>query len=87
VAVYVVGHLSWGFAGFAEHVPTATARLLVSALYYTLPDLETFNVRSQVVYERPIGTGYMLDALGYAVTYTVGMLTLAVLLFRRRDLT
>lgn len=87
VAVYVVGHLSWGFAGFLEQVPTPTAKLLVTLLYYGLPDLETFNVRSQVVYERAIGTGYMLDALGYAIVYTVGLLTLAVLLFRRRDLT
>jgi ABC-type transport system involved in multi-copper enzyme maturation permease subunit len=87
VAVYVVGHLSWGFAGFVEQVPTPTTRLLVKVLYYGLPDLEVFNVRSQVVYEHAIGSGYMLDALGYAVVYTVGMLTLAVLLFRRRDLT
>ena len=87
VAVYVVGHLSWGFAGFVEQVPTPTAKLLVTMLYYGLPDLEIFNVRSQVVYEQAVGTGYMLDALGYAVVYTAGMLTLAVLLFRRRDLT
>ena len=87
VAIYVVGHLSWGFAGFLEQVPTPTARLLVSLLYYGLPDLETFNVRSQVVYGQAVGTGYMLDALGYAAVYTAGLLTLAVLLFRRRDLT
>lgn len=87
VAVYVVGHLSWGFATFLEYVPTATARFLINAVYYGLPDLETFNVRSRVVYELPVGTGYMLDALGYAAAYTAGMLVLAVILFRRRDLT
>lgn len=86
VAVYVVGHLSWGFSAFLEHVPTATARLLVTIAYYGLPDLETFNVRSQVVYEIPVGAGYMLDALAYAAAYTAGMLVLAVLLFRRKDL-
>lgn len=87
VAVYVVGHLSWGFNTFLEYVPTATARVLVNLLYYGLPDLETFNVRSRVVYELPVGVPYMLDALAYAAAYTAGMLVLSVLLFRRRDLT
>lgn len=87
VAVYVVGHLSWGFSTFLEYVPTATARLLVNVVYYGLPDLETFNVRSRVVYELPVSNAYLLDALGYAASYTAGMLVVAVLLFRRRDLT
>lgn len=87
VAVYVVGHLSWSFNTFLEYVPTATARVVVNLLYYGLPDLETFNVRSRVVYELPVGVPYMLDAFAYAAAYTVGMLVLAVLLFRRRDLT
>lgn len=87
VALWVVGHLSWGFAGVLEYVPAPTARLLVQALYYGLPDLETFNVRNQVVYGKPLGVGYVVDAIGYAAAYTAGMLTLAVILFRRRDLT
>ena len=87
VAVYVVGHLSWGFANLLEYVPTAAAQLVVTVLYYGLPDLETFNIRSQVVYQVPVGSGYILDALVYACAYTTGMMSLAVLLFRRRDLT
>lgn len=87
VAIYVVGHLSWAFNTLLDFVPGTAARLLVSVLYYTLPDLETFNVRSRVVHELPISSGYLLDALGYAAAYTIGMLALAALLFRRRDLT
>ena len=87
VAVYVVGHLSWAFNTLLDFVPGTAARILVSALYYTLPDLETFNVRSRVVHELPVGGGYWFDALGYAAAYTIGMLVLAALLFRRRDLT
>jgi len=87
VAVWVVGHLTWGFEGLVDYVPSPSTRLLVRALYYALPDLETFNVRSQVVYGHPIGFGYMIDSLGYTLTYTAGMLVLAVILFRRRDLT
>lgn len=87
VAVYVVGHLTWGFDNLLDFVPGSAARTLVRVFYYALPDLETFNVRSQVVHDARIGPGYVVDALGYAAAYTAGMLTLAVLLFRRRDLT
>lgn len=87
VAAYVVGHLSSGFSGLLEHTSSPLSGWLSSALYYSLPDLETFNVRSQVVYDNAVGTGYVLDAFAYAAAYTAGMLILAVILFRRRDLT
>ena len=87
VAVWVVGHLSWGFSSLLEHVPSPLTRWLVNVLYYGLPDLETFNVRSQVVHGIAVTPAYLLDAFAYAASYTAGMLVLAVLLFRRRDLT
>lgn len=87
VAIYVVGHLSGSLAGFLDYVPSPLARVLVNGLYYGLPDLETFNVRSQVVYEMRVGAEYLLDAAAYAGAYTAGMLTLAILLFRRKDMT
>lgn len=86
-AIWVVGHLSGSLVGFLDYVPSPLARVLVNTLYYGLPDLETFNVRSQVVYEMRVGAEYLLDAAAYAGAYTAGMLTLAILLFRRKDLT
>ena len=86
-AVWIVGHVSWGFREFVERVPGEAARALAAVLYYGLPDLETFNVRNQLSQGIGVTPYYMLDALGYAIMYTAGMLVLAVLLFRRRDLT
>ncbi len=87
VATDVVGHLSSGFSGLLEHTSSPLTDWLARVLYYGLPNLETFNIRSQVVYDNTVGAGYVLDAFAYAATYTAGMLVLAVLLFRRRDLT
>jgi ABC-type transport system involved in multi-copper enzyme maturation permease subunit len=87
VATYIVGHLTWGFTSFLEFAPGTATQVLVNVLYYALPDLETFNVRSRVVHGLPVGRGYVLDAIGYALAYSAGMLALATLLFRRRDLT
>jgi ABC-type transport system involved in multi-copper enzyme maturation permease subunit len=87
VAVYIVGHLTWGFANFVNLAPGAGTQYLVTFLYYALPDLETFNIRSRVVHGLPVTGGYVLDAVGYALAYTAGMLALTAILFRRRDLT
>ena len=87
VAIYVVGHLTWGLTNFVEVAPGAATQYLVTFLYYALPDLETFNVRSRVVHGLPVSRGYVLDAVGYAMAYSAGMLAIAVIVFRRRDLT
>jgi len=59
---------------------------VISLLYYVVPDLETFNIRSQVVHELPVAPAYYAGAAAYAVAYSGAMLVLAVLIFRRRDL-
>ena len=87
VAIYVVGHLTWGLTNFVEVAPGAATQYLVTFLYYALPDLETFNVCSRVVHGLPVSRVYVLDAVGYAMAYSAGMLAIAVIVFRRRDLT
>lgn len=84
--VYAIGHMSWGFAALAERLPGESFGTFVTALYYVLPDLETFNIRSQVVHELAVVPSYYVGAFVYAAAYTAAMLTLAVLIFRRRDL-
>lgn len=86
VGVYAIGHMSWGFAALAERLPGESFATFVTVLYYVLPDLETFNIRSQVVHELPVVPSYYVGAFVYAAAYTAAMLTLAVLVFRRRDL-
>jgi len=86
IGIYVLGHLTWGFADLVERLPGRTVQVLTTVLYYTLPDLETFNVRQQVTHGIDIGPGYVSMAGVYCVAYTAAMLALAVLIFRRRDL-
>lgn len=83
--VWAIGHMSWGFAALAERLPS-TAGNTIGLLYYVVPDLETFNVRSQVVHELAVSPAYYAGAVAYALAYSASMLVLAVLIFRRRDL-
>jgi len=84
--VWAIGHMSWGFTALAERLPSAAVGNAVALLYYVVPDLETFNIRSQVVHGLPVAPSYFVSAFVYAAAYTVAMLVLAVIIFRRRDL-
>ncbi len=86
VGMWAIGHMSWGFAALAARLPSETLGNTIGLLYYVVPDLETFNIRSQVVHGLAVAPSYYVTAFVYAAAYTAAMLALAVLIFRRRDL-
>ncbi len=85
VTVYVIGHLSWGLLMLAERVQGAPGRGICHALYWSLPNLERLNVRGMVVHGIHVPLEQVLYAAVYGVSYTIIVLGLAMLMFRRRD--
>jgi ABC-type transport system involved in multi-copper enzyme maturation permease subunit len=85
LGTFLLGHLSWGLRELSAEL-SGPASWLAIGIYYLLPNLETFNVRPQVVHDLALPRGYLLESFIYAAAYTIGMLLLAVILFRRRDL-
>jgi len=85
-AVWAIGHMTWGLAALAERLPSANVGWAIGLIYYVLPDLETFNIRGQVVHGMPVAASYYFTAFIYSAAYTAAMLTLAVIIFRHRDL-
>ena len=85
-AMWAIGHMSWGFASLAERLPSEAVGRTIGLLYYVVPNLETFNIRSQVVHGLAVPPHYFVNAFFYGVAYTVAMLVLAVIIFRHRDL-
>src|SRR5262245_22666172 len=60
---------------------------VVQALYYTVPQLELFNLRDFVIHERGVVPWLAwLLAFGYAAVYTALFLSLTCLVFRRKAL-
>jgi Cu-processing system permease protein len=55
------------------------------AAYYLLPDLERLNYRPHATYGVVPALSELLPSVGYAAAYTGVLVTLAVLLFNRRD--
>lgn len=85
VGIWAIGHMSTGFAQLAARLPNAVGHG-IGLIYYVVPDLETFNIRAQVVHDLPVAPAYYAMAFIYAAAYTTAMLALSVLIFRRRDL-
>ena len=82
---YLIGHLSWGLELILKKMTPGLGRTLVRVLYTVLPDLENFNFKTEVVHGLPIPPAIYLSSLLYGLCYTVFILVLAVLIFRRRD--
>ena len=83
--LFVAGHFSTDLRNFDQVVNSAAAVRLARGLYWVLPNLGQFDVKSQVVHGQPVPIGYMALTAAYAALYTAMLLTMAVLIFSRRD--
>jgi hypothetical protein len=54
-------------------------------LYWVLPNLASFDVRSQVVHGQPVSAGYVLLMTGYGALYIGALIVAATMVFSRRD--
>ena len=85
LSFYLIGHLSWGLETLIEKINSGLGRVLARALYTLLPDLENFNIKTEIVHRLPIPSELFLFSFLYGFCYSVFILFLAVLIFRRRD--
>ena len=83
--LFVAGHFSTDLRNFDQVVNSPAAVRLARGLYWVLPNLAQFDVKSQVVHGQPVPIGYMALTAAYAAFYTAMLLTMAVLIFSRRD--
>ena len=84
LAVYVIGHLSGDLKEFAKKMDEVS-EMLVNAIYYTLPNLERFNLKGHVIHHLDFGLADMALTLAYGLTYAAFLLLLASVIFQRRD--
>jgi ABC-type transport system involved in multi-copper enzyme maturation permease subunit len=84
LAVYVIGHLSGDLKEFARKLDEVS-QAVVNAIYYTLPNLERFNLKGHVIHHLDFGIADMALTLAYGLTYAAFLLLLASVIFQRRD--
>ena len=83
--LFVAGRFSADLRNFNQVVESPVAAWLAQGLYWVLPNLAPFDVRSQVVHAQPVTLEYMALTTAYAVLYVGALLTVAALVFSRRD--
>jgi ABC-type transport system involved in multi-copper enzyme maturation permease subunit len=82
---FVVGHFSTDLRNFEQVVDSPAAAKLARGLYWILPNLAQFDIKTQVVHAQPVPLGYMLVTSAYAALYIAVLLVAAVVIFSRRD--
>jgi Cu-processing system permease protein len=83
--LYIVGHFSADLRNFQQVVDSPAAASFARGLYWVLPNLAQFDVKSDVVHGVHVPAGYMAMTAGYAALYIAMLLAMASLIFSRRD--
>jgi len=83
---YVAGHLNDLVNIGAEQQSDAVWRTILKLLFFILPNLENFNIRTAVVYNLPVPPGFVCSAVIYGLLYTAMLLLLSIVFFSRKDL-
>lgn len=85
IGLWVAGHFNADLRNFETVVDSAPAIATARALYYLLPNLAPFDVKTEVVYGVAVSLRHITYTLAYAVIYIATLLTAAIAIFRRRD--
>jgi ABC-type transport system involved in multi-copper enzyme maturation permease subunit len=84
-ALYVAGHFSADLRNFDQVVDSRATTIVARGLYWILPNLAPFDVKTQVVHGQPVAAGYVAMTMAYGALYVALLLVMAVLIFSRRD--
>ena len=85
LAFYLISHTAWGLETLIVKIKSGFGKALAQGLYHFLPDLENFNFRTEVVHNLPIPASIFFYSTLYGLFYTLFVLTIALLIFRKRD--
>jgi ABC-type transport system involved in multi-copper enzyme maturation permease subunit len=83
--VFVIGHFSGDMRAFAQTLGTSGAKLLFGALFYLLPNLSNFSFITPAAHgELPTARIFVLSGI-YGIVYCCVLLSIATLIFNRRN--
>jgi ABC-type transport system involved in multi-copper enzyme maturation permease subunit len=83
--LFVAGRFSTDLRNFDQIVDSRAAALLARTVYWVLPNLLPFDVRSQVVHGQPVPLSYVALTAASGVLYIGALLIAAMLIFSKRD--
>jgi ABC-type transport system involved in multi-copper enzyme maturation permease subunit len=85
IVAYVLGHTAFDIKAFAVQPNTGISGILAHMVYFVVPNLEHFNVKTEIVHNLPISSERMLFSLCYGIIYVLLLVILSTVLFKRRQ--
>lgn len=86
LGLYIVGHLTGDLKDIALRSQDVLLQMVMTGLYYLLPNLEILNIKGQAARGTPVSLPYQALASGYGILYACACLAAACLIFKHRDL-
>jgi ABC-type transport system involved in multi-copper enzyme maturation permease subunit len=83
--IYIAGHFSGDLRNFQQVVDSPAAARFARGVYWVLPNLAQFDVKSDVVHGLYVPLPYMAMTIAYAAIYITMLLAISGLVFSRRD--
>ena len=84
-SLYVFGHATGVLVDLPSNIENTTIRSLLEWVYFVLPNLAAFDIRSEVANGVPVNPAYVLWTIAYGLVWTSVFLILAALAFQDKD--
>jgi len=84
-SLFIIGHWVKSLDYFTEKSESPAFKAMGKVISHVVPDLERFNWRSAPIYGSSIPAQEVLSALVYGAGWMILILSVTVLIFRRRD--
>jgi len=86
LGLYFVGHLTPDLFRWSQRQAGGLVSQLADVAYRVLPNLDRFDYRDDAAYALSVSGSEFVATLVYGLAWCAGLLTLAALIFSRRDL-
>jgi ABC-type transport system involved in multi-copper enzyme maturation permease subunit len=85
VAITLIGRMTAGFKSLAEAADSPGLQSLANLAYRVVPDLQTYNIRSEAAYGKAIEWEFVAYATGEGLLWVALLLAVASVIFQYRD--
>ena len=83
--IFAIGRFSSDLKLFANEIDNNVVSIISDVLYYTIPNLEKFNLRSEAVYGGNLSLELILNTTAYALIFSLILLLLSIVVFQRKE--
>jgi ABC-type transport system involved in multi-copper enzyme maturation permease subunit len=85
LSFFIIGHLTYDLKLLVEESKMQGLEYFSNFLYYTLPNLENFNIKGRVIHHLLVDWNYMFFTTLYGLFYISLLLSISIIIFQRRD--